>query len=221
MLDSLVYMTENERKNLAKYTTELETATKVDQEAVLQAVSEFDCDFNMVIHFNMLKCETLIDIGEPIYPFSANDYAHICAPKTEEERRKIFCNVLAEKKINFEKEQKTMENNSNYSETRIGKVLNRKTEPEDEPVMDCVAQKDTEVGNIAKDRLRSLIERIEHLEEDKKGIQSDISDIFAEAKGVGFDVKAIRAVLKLRKMNVADRNEQELVIDTYRKALDM
>ena len=57
---------------------------------------------------------------------------------------------------------------------------------------------DTEVGGIATDRLRSLIERIERLEEEKKGIQSDIRDIFAEAKSAGFDVKIMRIVLKLR-----------------------
>ena len=78
-----------------------------------------------------------------------------------------------------------------------------------------------EVGGVAVDRLSSLIERIERLEEEKKGIQSDIRDIFAEAKSAGFDVKAMRTVLKLRKMNAADRDEQELVVDTYRKALDI
>ena len=78
-----------------------------------------------------------------------------------------------------------------------------------------------EVGGVAVDRLRSLIERIERWEEEKKGIQSDIRDIFAEAKSAGFDVKAMRTVLKLRKMNAADRDEQELVVDTYRKALDI
>lgn len=77
------------------------------------------------------------------------------------------------------------------------------------------------VGGIAVERLRSLIERIERLEEEKKGIQSDIRDIFAEAKSAGFDAKAMRAVLKLRKMNAADRDEQELILDTYRRALDI
>lgn len=77
------------------------------------------------------------------------------------------------------------------------------------------------VGGIAIDRLRSLIERIEHLEEEKKGIQSAIRDIFAEAKSAGFDVKALRAVIKLRKMDAADRDEQELILDTYRRALDV
>lgn len=79
----------------------------------------------------------------------------------------------------------------------------------------------TEVGGIAQDRLRSLIERIEKLEEEKKGIQNDIRDIFSEAKSAGFDAKALREVLKLRKMNAADRDEQELLVETYTKALGM
>ena len=76
----------------------------------------------------------------------------------------------------------------------------------------------TEVGGIAVDRLRSLIERIERLEEEKKAIAGDIRDIFAEAKSAGFDVKVMREILKLRKMDAADRDEKELLLDTYRKA---
>lgn len=79
----------------------------------------------------------------------------------------------------------------------------------------------TEVGGIAVDRLRSLVERIERLNEEKAGIESDIRDIFAEAKSAGFDAKAIRAVIKLRKMNAADRDEQEMLVETYRKALNI
>ena len=78
-----------------------------------------------------------------------------------------------------------------------------------------------EVGGIAVDRLRSLIERIERLEEEKAAIASDIRDIFAEAKSAGFDVNIMRAVIKLRKMNAADRDEQEFLLETYRKALDI
>lgn len=81
--------------------------------------------------------------------------------------------------------------------------------------------KATQVGGIDSGRLRSLIERIERLEEEKKAISLDIRDIFAEAKAIGFDVKIMRAVLKLRKMNVADREEQEYLLETYRKALDV
>ncbi len=78
-----------------------------------------------------------------------------------------------------------------------------------------------EVGGIAGDRLRSLIERIEKLEEDKREISTDIREVFAEAKSAGFDVKIMRAILKLRKMDAASRDEQEFLLDTYRKALDL
>lgn len=78
-----------------------------------------------------------------------------------------------------------------------------------------------EVGGIAGDRLRSLIERIEKLEEDKKEIATDIREVFAEAKSAGFDVKIMRAILKLRKMDAADRDEQEFLLESYRKALDL
>ena len=77
-----------------------------------------------------------------------------------------------------------------------------------------------EVGGIDSSRLRSIIERIERLEEEKSGIQIDIRDVLAEAKSVGYDVKIIRIILKLRKMNAADRDEQEALTDTYRRALD-
>lgn len=79
----------------------------------------------------------------------------------------------------------------------------------------------TEVGGIAADRLRSLIERIERLEEEKAALGSDIRDIYAEAKSAGFDVKIMRTIIKLRKMNAADRDEQEYLLETYRKALDI
>lgn len=103
---------------------------------------------------------------------------------------------------------------------KIGTVLEIKAD-EQEPVLPCVEAKDKEVGGIAADRLRSLIERIERLEEEKKGLSGDIRDIFAEAKSAGFDVKAMRMVLRLRKMNAADRDEQEVLLETYKKALDM
>nr|DAH10962.1 MAG TPA: hypothetical protein [Caudoviricetes sp.] len=77
------------------------------------------------------------------------------------------------------------------------------------------------VGEIAKERLKSLIERIERLEEEKKAIQSDIRDIFAESKSAGFDTKIMRQIIKLRKMNAADRDNQEYLLDVYRKALDI
>ena len=79
----------------------------------------------------------------------------------------------------------------------------------------------TFVGGIDTSRLRLLIERVERLEEERKGISNDIRDIFAEAKAIGFDVKIMRQVIKLRRMNAADRDEQEFLLDTYRRALDV
>ena len=80
---------------------------------------------------------------------------------------------------------------------------------------------DTEIGGIAVDRLRSLIERIERLNEEKAALESDTRDIFAEAKSAGFDVKIMREIIKLRKMNAADWDEQEILLETYRRALDL
>ena len=76
-------------------------------------------------------------------------------------------------------------------------------------------------GNIAADRLRSLIERIERLEEERKALSSDIKDIFAEAKSAGFDVKVIRQLIRIRKQEPAEVEEQETLLDVYRRALGM
>jgi uncharacterized protein (UPF0335 family) len=76
-------------------------------------------------------------------------------------------------------------------------------------------------GGIAADRLRSFVERIERLEEEKAAISRDVREIFAEAKAVGFDTKIMRQVIKLRKMEHADRREQEELLDLYLQALGM
>ena len=75
--------------------------------------------------------------------------------------------------------------------------------------------------SFAKDQLRSIIERIERLEEEKKAISDDIRDVYAEAKGNGFDVKALRAIIRLRKQDVQEREEQETILETYMQALGM
>jgi len=80
---------------------------------------------------------------------------------------------------------------------------------------------DTEVGGIAAERLRSIIERVERLEEEKKALSSDIKDIMAEAKSAGFDIKVIRQVLRIRKQEPAEVEEQETLLDLYRRALGM
>lgn len=69
------------------------------------------------------------------------------------------------------------------------------------------------------DRLRLLIERIERLEEEKKGITDDIRDVYAEAKATGFDPKIMRQIVRLRKLRPDDRREMEVLIDTYKSAL--
>jgi len=80
-----------------------------------------------------------------------------------------------------------------------------------------------EIGHnsIAKDQLKSIIERVERLEEDKAAIGSDIKDVYAEAKGNGFDVKALRRIVALRKQDPGKRAEQEAILDTYMHALGM
>ncbi len=74
---------------------------------------------------------------------------------------------------------------------------------------------------VAAGQLRALIERIERLEEEKKTIADDIKDVFAEAKGNGFDTKAIRTIISLRRQDQAQREESETILDLYKAALGM
>ena len=78
-----------------------------------------------------------------------------------------------------------------------------------------------DVAGIAGDRLKSFIERIERLEEEKAALAADIRDVYAEAKGGGFDLKVLRQVIRLRRMSSADRQEQETLLDVYKRALGM
>ncbi len=74
---------------------------------------------------------------------------------------------------------------------------------------------------FAKEQLRSIIERIERLNEEKKAISDDIRDIMTEARGNGYDVKAIRSIIKIRKQDPHERQEQETILETYLLALGM
>lgn len=74
-------------------------------------------------------------------------------------------------------------------------------------------------GNVAADQLRLFIERVETLEEEKKGIADDIRDVYAEAKSTGYDPKIMRQIVRLRKMEPHDRQEMEAILDTYKAAL--
>lgn len=79
----------------------------------------------------------------------------------------------------------------------------------------------TKTGGIAVDQLKSIIARVEKLTEEKAGITADIADVYAEAKGNGFDVKAIKAVIKLRSLDASERKELETIMDVYMNALGM
>ncbi len=83
------------------------------------------------------------------------------------------------------------------------------------------ADPEAEVGGIAADRLRSIIERVERLEEERKALAGDIKDIFAEAKSAGFDVKVVRQIISIRKKEPAEVEEQQSLLDLYMRALGM
>lgn len=79
----------------------------------------------------------------------------------------------------------------------------------------------TDVGGIGAEQLRSYVERIERLEDEKAALAADIREVYAEAKGNGFDTKVMRQVVRLRKMDSSDREEQEELLDLYKRALGM
>jgi uncharacterized protein (UPF0335 family) len=85
----------------------------------------------------------------------------------------------------------------------------------------AAVQEDPATTSFAKDQLKSIIERIERLEEEKKAIADDIRDVYAEAKGEGYDGKTMRAVVRLRKMEKDARDEADALLETYRAALGM
>ena len=85
----------------------------------------------------------------------------------------------------------------------------------------AAAKEEQTAHRFAKDQLKAFVERVERLEEEKKAIADDIRDVYAEAKGNGFDVKALRAVVRLRKQDVDERKEQEAILETYLHALGM
>lgn len=84
------------------------------------------------------------------------------------------------------------------------------------------AAKDEQTAHrFAKDQLKAFVERVERLEEEKKAIADDIRDVYAEAKGTGFDTKALRAIVRLRKLDTDERREEQEVLETYMHALGM
>jgi len=83
------------------------------------------------------------------------------------------------------------------------------------------ATKDEPATRFAKDQLKAIIERIERLEEEKKTLSDDIRDVYGEAKGNGFDVSALRTIVRLRKQDPNERQESETIVETYMQALGM
>jgi uncharacterized protein (UPF0335 family) len=87
--------------------------------------------------------------------------------------------------------------------------------------LDVLEKTEAKTGGIAAERLRSLVDRIERLEEERKALGGDIRDIYAEAKSAGFDVKVLRQLIRVRRQEAADVEEQETLLDVYRRALGM
>jgi len=82
-------------------------------------------------------------------------------------------------------------------------------------------EKSNQIGGIAAEALRQIIERVERLEEEKKGLQGDIKDVYAQAKSQGFDVKIIRQIVRLRKIEDHEREEIEQLLELYKAAIGM
>jgi uncharacterized protein (UPF0335 family) len=85
----------------------------------------------------------------------------------------------------------------------------------------AAAEEEGPATRFAKDHLKAFVERIERLEEEKKTIADDIRDVYGEAKANGFDVKALRTIVRLRKQDADERREQETILETYMHALGM
>lgn len=77
------------------------------------------------------------------------------------------------------------------------------------------------MSGVSGERLKSFVERIERLEEEKAALTGDIREVYSEAKGTGFDIKVLRQIIRLRKLDKADRQEQEALLETYMRALEM
>lgn len=85
----------------------------------------------------------------------------------------------------------------------------------------AAVKEETSATRLAKDQLKSIIERVERLEEEKSTISTDIKEVYAEAKGNGYDVKALQTIIKLRKLDPNTRQEQETIVESYMQALGM
>ena len=223
MLGAVAYMTADEKQALRENVKRMSADAEIDRDAVLEAMVKGHIFINVLIHIQQMKNGMLRNIGLEPFAFEAADYIRIGQKETEEDRRRELSVVVTEKLKNMPSDEL---DKIIVDEDKLGNVLEKVVQlrgSKKEPVMDIVKEADEKnnVGGIAVDRLRSLIERIERLEEEKKALSGDIRDVFAKAKSAGFDVKIMREILKLRKMSAADRDEREFLLDIYRKALDL
>ncbi len=90
-----------------------------------------------------------------------------------------------------------------------------------EPTIGHNSETESAATKFSKDQLKAIIERVERLEEEKKVISDDVRDVYTEAKGNGYDVKALRTIVRLRKQDANDRAEEEVILETYMHALGM
>jgi len=105
-------------------------------------------------------------------------------------------------------------------EQEQSRIDKKRGEKPDLPIMQ-EADETNDVGGVAGKRLKSFLDRVERLEEEKKGLAEDIKEIYAEAKGTGFDVKTMRKILKLRKMETDKRREEEELVELYKAAIGL
>jgi uncharacterized protein (UPF0335 family) len=90
-----------------------------------------------------------------------------------------------------------------------------------EPSIGHNSEAESPATRFSKEQLKTIIERIEHMEEEKKTISDDVREIYVEAKGNGYDVKAIRAIVRMRKQDANERQEAETILETYMHAMGM
>lgn len=206
MLNVLSHLTEDEKKELREQIIKSEQDSKVDFEELCQATDKVF--INDLIHIQQMKNTMCENLGiKPLF-FNADDYRRIGGKTTEEEIRKELREVFSEKLKNIKEDDildldkvKKFTSQFNINKTKGNKMTTSK--------------------GIDATQLKSFIERIERLEEEKANIQSDIREIYAEAKAFGYDPKIMKIVLKLRKMDERDRNELDELTETYAEAIGL
>lgn len=104
---------------------------------------------------------------------------------------------------------------------KAARNVSRGVGAEDTPLVSAEESGAASVHTVAAGQLRAFIERVERLEEDRKAVTDDIREVFAEAKGNGFDTKAMRSIVRLRRKDQAERQEEEAILDLYKAALGM